>query len=113
MSSEYDASAVQPAVRRLLAIGKPFADSLSQAEVDEIVSASDALTMPISSDDALAILSCLPAKGDLLYEVNWTLLHAIEACEAWPIWPALHQQKHEWIDILKLRLANAGLAEPT
>jgi hypothetical protein len=103
---------LQPAVRDLLAIASQFTDDLREEQLEKIADAIDQLKRPISKDDALALLSLLPANGDLCYEVNWPILHAIESCEDWPIWSSLRASNHEWVRILNIRLRNGGYVDP-
>ena len=106
------ANDIQVAVRDLLAIAPQFTDSLSVVQLDAVAEAIDRLQRPISAQDALALLSLLPANAEECYEANWPILHAIESCPDWPIWSSLRVSGHVWIDRLRIGLRNAGLVEP-
>jgi hypothetical protein len=104
--------ALQDAVNALLAIAPKLTDHLEPHQLEAATSLLDRLSHPLSSDDILGLLSLLPPEGDTAHGLNWTILHAIEAAPAWPIWEALGDREHEWIDLLCVRLANARIAPP-
>ena len=103
---------IQTAVKRLRAIGGQLTDQLDTRQLAEATSATDAFTHPLSPEDIRALLLLLPDGGDTASGVNWTILHAIEASPAWPVWDTLERADNEWIAIFEARLANAGLHPP-
>ncbi len=109
MESEH----LQPAVQELLMIAPQFNEDLSEDQINDIESAINRLQHPISAQDAITLLSLLPANGDSYYGLNWSILHAIESSPSWPIWPCLTVSGHIWIDQLRLALSNAGFVEPS
>jgi hypothetical protein len=72
----------------------------------------DALAYPLQPRDIRALVALLPPGGDTAAGLNWSLLHAIEAAPAWPMWELLEDQSNEWIRIFRIRLANGGYAPP-
>ena len=103
---------VQPAVEALLEVAPILHDELSQPELDAAVAALDQLTLPVTAADVRALMSVLPANGDTAHGLNWTVLHAIEAADAWPLWELIEDPDHEWADIFRTRLANGGYRPP-
>ncbi|HYE46648.1 MAG TPA: hypothetical protein VEA44_12850 [Caulobacter sp.] len=103
---------MQRAVEKLLKIAPKITDDLDETTLDALMDQLDALQRPVSEADVAGLISLFPAEGDTGYGLNWTVLHAIEACEAWPIWSLLEDRSNEWIDRLAIRLANAGLHPP-
>lgn len=103
---------MQDAVTRLIAITPQLTDDLDQATLTAASSLLDELAHPLSEEDVAALVSILPASGDTASGLNWTILHSVEATPSWPIWTTLQDQSHEWVQILRLRLGNAGIVEP-
>jgi hypothetical protein len=103
---------VQNAVKRLHDIGGQLTDKLDDQQLAAATSAIDALSHPLSAEDIRALLLLLPDGGDTASGLNWTILHAIEASPVWPLWETLGSNENEWVQILRRRLANAGLQPP-
>jgi hypothetical protein len=95
----------------LLESAPKLTDGLKADQIEVATGYLDHLA-PLSSDDIRALISLLPAEGDTAFGLNWTILHAIEAAPAWPLWDTLEADGHEWIRIFRDRLANAGLHPP-
>ena len=87
-------------------------DNLESDQLEFATHQLDSLSHPLSIDDIRALISLLPTSGDTAFGLNWTILHAVEAAPAWPLWDALEAEGHEWIHIFRLRLANAGIDPP-
>ena len=104
---------VQDAVKRLHDIGGQLTDKLDTQQLALATSAIDALSRPLSAADIRALLLLLPKGGDTASELNWTILHAIEASPAWPLWDTLRDDESKWVQILRRRLANAGIQPPS
>ena len=104
---------VQDAVRKLCATTKQLTDDLDESQLAIAVRHLDDLVHPLSGDDICALMSMLPEDGDTACGLNWTILHAIEASPVWPIWDLLQNERHEWVDIFRVRLSNAGIAPPS
>ena len=104
---------VQDAVKRLQGIGHQLTDELDAQQLAVVTTYIDALTHPLSPDDIRALLLLLPEGGDTAAGLNWSILHAIEASPVWPLWDALRNDRSEWVQILRRRLANAGLHPPS
>lgn len=103
---------MQDAIRDILGIADKLTSQLTQAELDQLVPLIKALQTPVTREDVEALVSLLPADGDDAFEVNWTILHAIESSPLWPIWDAIADPNNEWHLRLVHRLANAGVLHP-
>jgi hypothetical protein len=103
---------VQDAVKRLHDIGGQLTDNLNDQQLAAATSAIDGLSHPLSAADIRALLLLLPDGGDTASEINWTILHAIEASPVWPLRDALRNDENKWVQILRRRLANAGIQPP-
>ena len=57
-------------------------------------------------------MSLLPADGDTGYGLNGTILQAIEATPARPLWDVLEEGENEWVRTFSCRLENAGIHRP-
>lgn len=104
---------VQDAVRRLNDMGGQLSDELDAEHLAQATAYIDLLSHPLSAVDIRALLLLLPSGGDTASGLNWTILHAIEASPAWPLWDTLRSDENEWVRILRLRLANAGMHPPS
>lgn len=102
---------MQQAVRDLLELTSELSER-DFSVIEKAVPILDRLTLPISEEDVRGLISVLPADGDTTAELNWTVLHAIEASSAWPIWYLLADPEHEWVQIFLIRLRNAGVYPP-
>ena len=103
---------VQDAVRRLHDVGGHLSDALDAEQLAQATASIDQLSHPLSPEDIRALLLLLPSGGDTASGLNWTILHAIEASPVWPLWDTLRGDENEWVRILRLRLANAGMYPP-
>ena len=104
---------MQDTIAGLLAITPQLTDDLDQTALTAAIGLLDGLAFPLSEEDVTALISILPASGDTASGLNWTILHSVEAAPSWPIWATLQNQSHEWVQIMRLRLGNAGIVEPT
>jgi hypothetical protein len=102
---------MQNVISELRGIVTKVTGNHDQVTMDEVVARLDQIELPVSRDDALALLSLLPEDGDPAQGVNWTILHTIEACSEWPIWEALNEPQNQWMEILEVRLKNAGMVD--
>lgn len=104
---------MQDAIARLVAVTPQLTDDLDQPALTAAMGLLDELVIPLSEEDVTALVSILPASGDTASGLNWTILHYVEAAPSWPIWATLQNQSHEWVQIMRLRLGNVGILEPT
>lgn len=102
---------MQQPVAELLSLTPKLTSALEQSKMDRAVALLDSLSHPLALDDIAALMSLLPSDGDDALEVNWTILHWIEASPLWPVWDLLRENGNEWVDIFRIRLKNAGIAE--
>jgi len=63
---------------------------------------------PITDDEACALARLF--SPDDCFELDWTLIHLIESAPGWPVWECLKAADNEWMQLLRLRLKNAGIA---
>jgi len=100
---------IRPEVRSLLALGRMPSDveDPSPERVDLYVQALDVLPGPLTDDEAVALLGLLPLDSSSMYEVAWTLLHAVESAPGWPIQGTLDGPTW-WITLLRERCERAG-----
>lgn len=103
---------MQKAVSSLLGVASKLTTDMGQSKMDEAVALLDALSHPLAPDDTTALMTLLPADGDDACGLNWTILHWVEASPDWPRWDLLSDTKNEWVDILRVRLKNAGIDQP-
>ena len=99
---------IHSAVAQLLDLAPQLTDELEQEQLDAATRLLDELQHPLSPEEIEALISLLPASGDTAFGLSWTILHAIEASPAWPIWRLLQEPDHEWQHIFRHRLKNAG-----
>lgn len=104
---------MQDAIRRILTVTDRLTSNLTQVQLDTLVSLVDSLETPMTREDVAALVSLLPSDGDDAFEVNWTILHAVEASPLWPIWDVIADPNNEWHRRLAHRLANAGIVPPS
>ncbi|MDT0265936.1 hypothetical protein RM844_06480 [Streptomyces sp. DSM 44915] len=102
----------QAAIRELLRLARRFDDALGHQRLSAASALLDAVVPPLDSADLRALVSLLPANGDTAYGLNWSLLHTIEAAEAWPVWELLDDEGNAWVRMLRGRLANVGELPP-
>lgn len=103
---------VQNAVRELRSVSPQLTDDLDTAQLAAATRHIDALVQPLGQDDIRALIALLPKDGGPAAGLNWSILHAIEAAPAWPLWDVLVDRSNEWVQIFRLRLANAGIEPP-
>ena len=71
--------------------------------------ALDALDGPLTDEEAMALLPCLPPDDGTVFGLAWALLHAIESA---PYGPALISELDDrswWVNLLKQRAIRGGL----
>lgn len=99
---------IRPEVERLLALG-PMPDSLGaipeQALVEEYQRRIEAISPPLSLDEALALTKVF--GPDDLYGLAWTLLHVIESAPGWSEVGRSLSGDGEWITRLRNRILRA------
>ena len=77
------------------------------------VSAFDALETRLTDEEATALLDSFPVDDSLVYEVAWTLLHAVESA---PYGPELLQQlddRSPWVKYVRERAVRGGMLPGT
>jgi hypothetical protein len=78
---------------------------VSQLQVFE--AALKNIERPVSSEEALALLSVFPATESSCFGLAWSLLHLVESAPAWPGREALLQEENPWVKTMLQRAARA------
>ena len=60
---------------------------------------------PVSDEEACALVTVF--GNDDCFGLAWSLLHLIETAPNWPLQDCLANTENDWVDLLRLRLANA------
>lgn len=89
----------------------PADDALDEQGAQRYETAIRALPASPSAEEAAALLDTLPPDDSTAFGLAWTVLHAIEASPAWPLWDAL-DDRNWWVSQLRERCTRAGLAPP-
>jgi hypothetical protein len=84
----------------------PANDALDEAAARLYEEAIDALPVP-TGDEATALLSIFPPDDSTSFGLAWSILHAVEASPAWPVWDAL-DDRNWWVSHLRERCERAG-----
>ena len=105
-------SVLHPSVSALVSLGTVLHEELPQDQIEQAHALIDQLPAELSAEEITALLPVLPANGDTAFGLNWSILHAVEASDHWPIWSLLADENHEWTRIFLIRLANAGEFPP-
>ena len=105
---------MREAVRKLVAMGQlPDEDTATQREIDQRVPLLDEIGLvPPTLDETISPLDVFLSNDAECFGLSWTLLDIVESGLDWPIWAVLGTRSGWWIDLLRLRLRNAGLAQP-
>lgn len=103
MRSEFD---------ELVALGPlPADNALNEEAAQQYVAAIDALPTLPTAEEVLALVGILPPDDSTSFGLAWSILHAIEASPAWPLWSALDDRTW-WITYLRERCERGGLMPP-
>lgn len=102
---------VRAEVQRLIELGRmpSESDDPPQEVVDRYVAALDGLQSALTDDEAAALLDLFPQGDAGLYEVEWTLLHAIESAPYGPAFLAQLDDRSWWVKYLRERAERGGL----
>jgi hypothetical protein len=94
------------AVRRVLSIGRlPSDDSDPDcALLGEWQSALDAVDSPVTEEEAVALVGCLPPDESTAFGLAWTLVHIIESAAIGPAFIASLDERSWWTMQLRDRL---------
>ena len=92
----------------------PGEGTASQTEIERRTHLLDEVALvPPTRDEIAALIAVFPADDGECFGLSWTLLHVIESGPHWPDWDALNSHSGPWVDLLRLRLRNAGIARPS
>lgn len=69
-----------------------------------------AIRKPISDDEARVLVRLF--GPDDCFGIEEALVRIIETAPGWPLWDTLSDADNEWIQMLRERLANAGIHPP-
>lgn len=89
----------------------PRDDDLDDRTARPYVDAIDALPESPTAQEAQALLAILPPDDSTALGLAWSVLHAIEASPAWPMWSEL-DDRNWWTSLLRARCERAGLQPP-
>jgi hypothetical protein len=78
---------------------------LDEPRAERYVDAIDALGLPPTAEEAVALLTVFPSDESTSFALAWSILHAIEASPAWPVWSAL--DRNWWVTYLRERSERA------
>ena len=103
--------ALRDSTLRIVSMGQMPADA---PDVDPVVLtawtlALAALDGPLTDEEAIALLPCLPPDDGTVFGLAWALLHAIESA---PYGTALISELDDrswWVNLLKQRAIRGGL----
>lgn len=103
---------MRPEVRELAALGQlPAEDGLDQDAAQRYLEAVDALQEPPTAEEVHALIRVLPPDDSTAFGLAWSVLHAIEASPAWPVWSEL-DDRNWWVRYLRERCERGGLTPP-
>lgn len=97
---------IRTSVEELVKLGRMPADR--GAVVDQVQAFEVALCRiesPVSDDEAIALLSVLPATEDSCFGLAWTAVHLIESAPNWPLPEAGALKANPWVRSLLERAA--------
>jgi hypothetical protein len=69
--------------------------------------AVEALPPDPTAEEAVALVELLPPDDSTAFGLAWSILHAIEASSAWPVWEALDDHS-VWVRRLRERASAPG-----
>ena len=97
-------------VAAVLARGQfPASENITPSEVDTWGELIDAIPMPVSDDEAKALVGVL--GPDDLFGLAFSIRRLVESAPSWPIWSVLVGPS-PWIDDLRERARNSGYHPP-
>ena len=90
-------------VERLIAKGHvPDSNSDVQA-IRQWQNALEAITLPVTDEEAAALTKLLPLTDDDCFGLAWTLVHIVESAPGWPLFKCLNERANPWISLLEKR----------
>ena len=99
---------LQPAVQSLVEMGPaPSSQDVSVEWLEAAQRHIENIQKPVSDEEARALAKLF--GPDECFGFGWTLLHIIEAAPGWPLKDVLDMPTNEWIERLRVGVANAGL----
>lgn len=104
---------MRDAVRDLVALGRFSEASATAPVMARRVELLDEIRLQApTGEEIAALITLFPPDHDPHNGLSFTLVHGIEACPEWPVWPLLEAHTGWWIDLLGIRLKNAGDKHP-
>lgn len=99
-------------VQALVTLGRMPSDSdaTDDDRVQAWVRALDALDAPLTDGEAIALLDCFPTDDSSMFEVAWSLLHAIESAPYGPDLVGQLDDRSWWVSLLRERAERGGLS---
>jgi hypothetical protein len=103
---------MRPEFRKLVELGQlPADDGLEEDAAQLYVDGVDALRDVPTAEEVHALIRILPPDDSTAFGLAWSVLHAIEASPAWPIWSEL-DDRNWWVSHMRERCERGGLASP-
>ena len=108
-------AAMREQIKELAKMGPlPSSDMALRENQDERIKRYGTLISSIKTpitDEEARVLVALFGPDDC-FEMAETLVHLIETAPGWPLWECLEDTSNEWVQTLRLRLANGGISPP-
>ena len=90
---------IRKEIAELVSLGEfPSSENATQEDLDRRAHLLSKISMPVSSDEAEALMSCF--GPDDCYEGAWTLLHLIETAPSLPLATKSLLDKSEWLTMV-------------
>lgn len=106
--------AMSPEVQAVVALGRMPSDheDVHEDRVRGWVEALDALNAPLTDEEAITLLDCFPPDDSEMFELAWTLLHAVESAPYGPRLLGQLDDRSWWVTYLRDRAIRGGLLPP-
>ena len=98
---------MRSSVAQLVALGRlPEEAAAEVSQLQAFESAISEISKPISNEEALALLSVLPAGEGSCFGLAWSVLHLIESAPGWPCQEARLKRANPWVMSMLERAAS-------
>lgn len=94
-------------VEKLISLGKlPSEDNATTQQLQEIDAALKAIVLPISNQEAAALVTIFGDDG--CFGIAYSLVHLIETAPGWPLRLCLNNSENRWMVELRDRAIRGG-----
>jgi hypothetical protein len=77
---------VRNCVSQLIALGRlPAENAATTDQLRQFEAAVSGISVPVSSEEAVALLDIFPPSEESCFGIAWSLLHLVESCAKWPV----------------------------